>query len=110
MSNKIAHSLRTRLRKAIKFGSAIENLGCLIPELLAHLESKFVEGMNWSNYGDWHIDHIKPLVSYDLTNPEQLIQACNFNNLQPLWAAENQSKHAKLDYVPKSAPQAKKSA
>lgn len=103
LSKKIAHSLRVRLRRAVRFGSAIENLGCSVAELLAHLESKFTLGMIWSNYGKWHIDHIRPLSNFDLTNPEELAIACHYSNLQPLWAAENISKSAKLDYHPKSA-------
>lgn len=103
LSHKIAHSLRVRLRRVVKTGSAVKNLGCSIPEFLAHLESKFTTGMSWNNYGKWHIDHIKPLSSYDLTNPEQLILACHYSNLQPLWAAENISKNGRTDYYPKSA-------
>jgi len=103
LSHKIAHSLRVRLRRVVKTGSAVKNLGCSIPEFLAHLESKFTTGMSWDNYGKWHIDHIKPLSSYDLTNPEQLILACHYSNLQPLWAAENISKNGRTDYYPKSA-------
>ncbi len=103
LTRKIAHALRTRIRRAVKTGSAIKNLGCDISELLAHLESKFTNGMNWDNYGKWHIDHIKPLSSFDLTNQEELIEACHYSNLQPLWGADNIRKHAKLEYIPKSA-------
>lgn len=103
LTNKIAHALRVRIRRAIKTGSAIKNLGCTISEFLAHIENKFVKGMTWSNYGKWEIDHIKPLSSFDLTDSAQLAIACHFNNMQPLWKADNIRKHAKLDYCPKSA-------
>lgn len=88
--------LRVRLRKALKGnykkGSAIRDLGCSVDELKIHLESKFTKGMSWDNYGEWHIDHIRPLSSFDLTDAEQLKQACHYTNLQPLWAADNLSK------------------
>lgn len=103
LSRKIAHTLRTRLNRAVRNQSAMKNLGCNISEFLAHLESKFTEGMTWQNYGKWEIDHIIPLSSFDLTNPNELIKACHFSNMQPLWKADNIRKHAKLDYHPKSA-------
>ena len=85
--------LRNRLRQSIKFheksGSAVSDLGCSIDELKKHLESKFTEGMSWDNYGKWHIDHIKPLASFDLSDREQFLRACHYSNLQPLWAKDN---------------------
>jgi hypothetical protein len=88
--------LRTRLHHAVKgnfkTGSAIKALGCSIEELKLHLQTRFESGMTWDNYGAWHIDHIKPLASFDLTDREQLLQVCNYKNLQPLWAKDNLSK------------------
>lgn len=99
---KLSYYLRDRLRKAIlgnqKAGSAVRDLGCTVPELKQHLESKFQEGMNWENHGmyGWHIDHIIPLASFDLTDREQFLKACHYTNLQPLWAEDNLSKGDKL--------------
>ena len=99
---KLKSSLRTRLHQAIngnfKSGSAVKDLGCSIEELKLHLESKFQPGMSWDNwdrYG-WHIDHIKPLASFDLTDRNQLLEACHYTNLQPLWAKDNIIKSDKL--------------
>ena len=52
--------------------------------------------MSWDNYGEWHIDHIMPLSTFDLTNPDQLKEACKYTNLQPLWAEDNLHKSSKL--------------
>lgn len=93
---RLAHTLRSRLRNAVgkdfKTGSAVRDLGCSIKDLKTHLESKFQPGMSWDNYGEWHIDHIVPLCSFDLTSRDQLKRACNYTNLQPLWAEDNMIK------------------
>lgn len=90
---KLRNALRSRLFKAlrglVKNGSAVRDLGCSIEELRKHLETQFQPGMTWENYGEWHIDHITPLASFDLTDGAQLKKACYFNNLQPLWAKDN---------------------
>jgi hypothetical protein len=90
---KIAASLRTRLYIAMhnhqKVGSAVKDLGCSIQELKIYFESKFKPGMSWKNWGKWHIDHVQSLASFDLTKREELLKACHYSNLQPLWAKEN---------------------
>jgi hypothetical protein len=99
---KISCALRSRLFHALKNnqkrGSAVRDLGCTIEQLKLHLESLFLPGMNWDNYGlhGWHIDHIVPISSFDITNPEQLKKACHYTNLQPLWAEDNLRKGDKI--------------
>jgi hypothetical protein len=95
---RLASILRSRLGGALsgegKVGSAVADMGCTLSELRTYLESLFKPGMSWENYGrdGWHIDHIRPLASFDLEDPEQFRQACHYTNLQPLWAEENFSK------------------
>jgi hypothetical protein len=69
-------------------------LGCSFDELKSHLESKFVDGMNWENRGEWHIDHIIPLSSAN--TKEELIGLSHYSNLQPLWAEDNMKKGDKI--------------
>lgn len=92
--------LRKRLLIALKHnqkrGSAVKDLGCTIEEFKVYLESKFQPGMNWSNQGKWHIDHIIPLSKVDLTNYEEFKKATNYTNLQPLWAIDNIKKSNKI--------------
>jgi len=62
-------------------------LGCTIEEFKIHLENQFTEGMNWSNQGLWHLDHIKPISL--ATTEEEVIQLNHYTNFQPLWAVDN---------------------
>ena len=34
-------------------------------QLKEHIEKQFVDGMSWDNWGEWHIDHIKPVSKFD---------------------------------------------
>lgn len=99
-SFRIAKSIRGRVRKILlgirKYESTLELLGCSFQELELHLESKFKEGMTWENYGKWHIDHIRPCSSFDLSDIEQQKICFNYKNLQPLWAEDNLRKGCKI--------------
>jgi len=93
---------RQRLSKRIqehggrKTHCSDELIGCTWEFLRAHLESQFQPGMSWDNYAldGWHIDHIIPCASFDLTDPEQQKACFHYSNLQPLWALENIKKGA----------------
>lgn len=98
---KISKNLRTRINNAlngkIKSASTLELLGCSIEFLKIHLEKQFKYGMSWTNHtkNGWHIDHIKPCASFDLTLLDQQKACFHYSNLQPLWAKENLSKWCK---------------
>lgn len=102
-SYTIRDNISRRIRSAINNGNGykskktLELLGCSIKELKIHLEKQFRDGMSWDNYGmyGWHIDHIIPCVSFDLTDLEQQKICFHYSNLQPLWAKENLSKGKK---------------
>jgi hypothetical protein len=97
--SKLRRKLRRYFEKAFSAGSrsqrAKELIGCTIPQLRAHLERQFKPGMTWGNHSfrGWHIDHIRPLASFDLHDPAQQRIAFHFTNLQPLWMKENMTKH-----------------
>lgn len=104
---RISITMRSRLSMAVKTnsktGSAVRDLGCSIEEFKLYIEAKFEPWMTWDNFGvykvggerKWHLDHIKPLASFDLTDDEQLKEAVNYKNYQPLCAIENIKKGAK---------------
>ena len=92
---RILHSLRGRLLQALKSNPKVESsrslVGCTIEYLKSHLEKQFKGGMNWDNYGrkGWHIDHIKPCASFDLSKLEEQQKCFHYTNLQPLWWLDN---------------------
>jgi len=93
-------------------------LGISVAGFREYMESKFLPGMSWENYGNpngnhtdcWHIDHIRPLSSFGfdkITNSEELEStlkaAWHYTNLQPLWGIDNIIKGDKWDeevYIP----------
>jgi hypothetical protein len=99
--NMVAMRLRNRINTALtrgahtRAGRTNELLGCSYQEFARHLESQFEPGMSWENRHQWHIDHIRPCASFDLTDPEQQRRCFHWSNMQPLWAEDNLRKHAK---------------
>ena len=86
-------NLRSRIHAALikhyKTGSAVRDLGCDIDAFKTYIESKFQIGMNWDNYGQWHLDHIIPLCKFDLSVRAQFLNAARYTNYQPLWGTDN---------------------
>lgn len=72
-------------------------LGCSVGEYKIYLEEMFKDGMSWDNYGEWHIDHIRPISSFDLSNDKEILECFNYKNTQPLWADENLKKSNKWE-------------
>lgn len=96
---KLLMNLRGRIGAALKgVGKSkrtIQLVGCSIAELKIHLQRQFRPGMNWENYGDWHVDHIIPCCSFNLLIEEEQHRCFHFANLQPLLADENFKKSGK---------------
>jgi len=90
---KLLATLRARVHRALKetykVSSTVELLGVSIKEVRVHIESQFIGGMSWKNHGAWHIDHVRPCASFDLSDPAQQRACFHYTNLQPLWARDN---------------------
>ena len=101
---RILHRLRARILLVLKGKKKLESslnlLGCSPEYLKQHLELSFKDGMSWDNYGirGWHIDHIRPCASFDLSSLEQQKECFHYSNLQALWWYENLEKSDK--YLP----------
>lgn len=75
--------------KQPKWAKSEEMIGYTRSELINHLDSLLKDGMTWDNFGEWHIDHIKPVSAFikeGVTDPA-VVNA--LSNLQPLWAEDN---------------------
>ena len=98
---KLSKVLRTRIWTALKrnskSNSTIELTGCNLKQLKKYIENKFEDGMNWDNYGVWHIDHIIPCAQFNLSDPEQQKICFHYTNLQPMWGEDNLKKGARLN-------------
>jgi hypothetical protein len=56
--------------------------------------------MSWENAGSvWHIDHIRPVASFDLLDLDQQKLCFHYSNLQPLLAAENLAKGCSMQPI-----------
>ena len=96
---RLLANLRTRIWYALKYNQkntfTIKLIGCSIFELKQYLKSKFQVEMTFDNYGKWHIDHIKPCSSFDLSKESEQKKCFHYTNLQPLWAKDNLKKYNK---------------
>lgn len=97
----IADRLRATMNRALrrqyakKSKRSFELLGCTPEFLRAYLTSLFLPGMSWEKRQLFHVDHRRPLASFDLRDPEQQNEAFHYTNLQPLWALDNRKKSDK---------------
>lgn len=101
---QISKTLRVRIRGVLRRANGkkayktMHLIGCNIEFLIKRLETMFEPGMSWDNHGrnGWHIDHIVPCASFDLTDESQQLKCFHYSNLQPLWAFDNLSKGKKV--------------
>lgn len=102
LSDAIAHGIWGSIKQK-KNGRHWEDLvGYTCDELMTHLATQFTRDMTFDNYGDWHIDHIKPVSHFHFDSPKdpEFKECWSLWNLQPLWAFGNLRKHAKCDAPP----------
>ena len=100
---KLIRNMRNRVWYATELHcnsqSTKDLIGCSALALRNWLSYQFEEGMNWNNYGEWHIDHVIPCASFNLEDPEQQKICHHWTNLQPLWAVDNLRKGDKYEQL-----------
>jgi len=96
---KCSHAIRKCINTGLRRHGYSKNsktekiLGCSFQEFKVHIENQFLDGMNWENRSDWHLDHIMPLSmakSYD-----EIIRLNHYRNFRPMWASDNIKKSNK---------------
>jgi vacuolar-type H+-ATPase subunit I/STV1 len=97
---RLARNLRRRINLGLKGQSKSKKterfLGCTFEETMVYLEKSFRPPMTRENMGKiWHVDHIRPVCSFDLSDPEQVKACFHYTNLQPLFVEENLKKSGK---------------
>lgn len=99
--DSVGNRLRGSLRSGKDYIATFDILGYTLDTLMAHLEHQFLKGMSWDNYGSWHIDHITPLASFDISGMDdpELKRAWCLTNLRPIWAGENLRKSCKITHL-----------
>ena len=95
---KLARNIRSRINTALKGKSKSfhtkEILGIDIENYKKWLLFQMTPEMNFNNI---HIDHVKPISSFDISNDNELLEAFNWRNTQPLLKQDNLRKSAKFN-------------
>ena len=94
---KLISNFRTAIYQVLKESNVDKNehyfdvLPYSQEELIQHLENQFTDDLTWDNYGEWHLDHIIPISSFNIQEmgDEEFIKCWSLENLQPLWGEEN---------------------
>lgn len=101
--NHVRKNISSRIRTALirqntrKTSSTIKYIGCKISFFKNWIQYQFQENMSCDNYGQWHLDHVKPCASFDLKNENHVLECFNWKNYQPLWEKDNLLKSDKID-------------
>jgi len=93
---KLNNCIRGMLHRILSGSSnSYDKLGYTFDKLKSRIEFNFKCGMNWDNYGDWVIDHKKPVILFlnqGIEDPKLINMLCN---LQPLWYKEKKEVNLK---------------
>ena len=98
---KICGNLANRIyeefkEKNIKRTLTYSEFFCNYEIFKIHLSNQFKDGITYNNYGNWEVDHILPISSFNLYDIEEAKKCFNYKNLQPLWKEENLKKSNKI--------------
>lgn len=103
---RMTRSINAAIRRHLKLNGSCKDkakrtiAGWSIQELCDHLVPLFEDGMCLNNWGSWQIDHVIPLsqVAVSSEDDPNFRAVWSLENLAPLWAADNNAKHKRLDW------------
>lgn len=93
---RIYHALTKQ--SLLKTQKTLDLLGCTPKELSDWLEFQLFDNseMTLQNYGEvWHIDHVRPCASFDLSQSSEVEKCFHWTNLRPCLASDNIKKSKK---------------
>lgn len=94
--------LNTRIKSALnksnlkKNNYTVQYIGCTCEYLIKWFEYQFNDNINLDNKSEWHIDHVLPCSSFDLSKEEEQLKCFNWTNLRPCLSLENIIKSNKI--------------
>jgi hypothetical protein len=100
---KLINNQRSRMSHALARTSTKKQagttcyIGCTYEQLYIWIGLHLTDGMTWDNYGEWEVDHILPISSFNLEIESERYKAFNWKNCRPLWKKENNQKRGKVD-------------
>lgn len=118
LKTDVEYNLKRRTKTRIRNGLAyfvkglrkdrgtVELLGCSLSQFKEHIEKQFTKDMNWDEFlkGRIHLDHIKPIASFNLSDIEEQKKCFNYKNVQPLWSWQNLRKGSReINFTAKDA-------
>jgi hypothetical protein len=100
---KMKKYMRTRIYTAFttrglkKSNRTWKYIGCTSDFFRKWIEFQLYDGMTLENYGEfWHIDHVKPCASFDLSKEEDIEKCFSWMNTRPLRSDKNKIKRDKI--------------
>lgn len=96
-------AIATCQRMSLPYKNLKQRLPYTEQEFIQHIESLWLDGMDWLNYGNgkdcWSVDHKVPVSHFIKTGETDIAVINALSNLQPLWHSDNMKKRDSLEYV-----------
>lgn len=91
---KFTETMRVRIRSGFKgiikkSKSTEKYLGCTFDFFIDYIKKQLEPGMSMENYGEWEIDHIRPVCTINFNDEQDIMEVFHYTNCRPLWKKQN---------------------